>query len=85
MNEQISLCVRFVDKTESEKHFVREDFLTFVCVENGTTAEALADQCLEELNEVGLPSHLSDHSATLAWLNLNTGLPPPKLPLRAID
>lgn len=55
LNEQISLCVRFVDKNEAGKHFVEEDFISFVRAENGTTAEAFADQFLEALNEVGLP------------------------------
>ena len=36
VKEQISLCARFVDKKEDGKHYVREDFLTFVPAENGT-------------------------------------------------
>ena len=44
-----------MDKIEAGKHYIREDFITFVRAENGTTAEALADEFLEELNEVGLP------------------------------
>ena len=50
VNEQISLCISFLDKNEAREHFIREDFLTFVRSENGTTAEALADQCFEALN-----------------------------------
>ena len=54
VKEQISLCARFVDKNEAGKHYVREDFLTFVHAENGTTAEALTTKFLAALNEIGL-------------------------------
>ena len=55
VKEQISLCARFVDKKEDDKHYVQEDFLTFVHAENGTTADALATQFLDALNKIGVP------------------------------
>ena len=55
VKEQISLCARFVDKKVDGKHYVRQDFLTFVHAENGTTADALATQLLDALNKIGVP------------------------------
>jgi len=55
VKEQISLCARFVDKKEDGKRYVREDFLTFVYEENGTTADALTTQFLDALNKIGVP------------------------------
>ena len=37
------------------KHYVREDFLSFVNADKGTNAEALTTKFLEALNNLGLP------------------------------
>jgi len=55
VKEQISLCARFVDKKEDGKHYVGEDFLTFVHAQYGTPADALATQFVDALNKIGLP------------------------------
>ena len=54
VKEQISLCARFVDKKEDGTHYVREDFLTFVNAENGTTADTLTTPFLDALNKIGV-------------------------------
>ena len=54
LKEQISVCVRFVERKEDEKHYVREEFLTFVHADKGTRAEELATKFLETLQSIGL-------------------------------
>ena len=55
VKEQISVCVRFVEKENNGRHYVREDFLSFVNADKGTNAEALTTKFLEALNNLGLP------------------------------
>ena len=53
VKEEISLCAHFVDKKEDGKHYVQEEFLTFVHAENGTSADSLTAQFLDALNNIG--------------------------------
>ena len=55
VKEQISVCVRFVEKENNGKHYVHEDFLSFINADKGTNAEALTTKFLEALNNLGLP------------------------------
>lgn len=52
--EQISVCIRFVSTKEDGKHFIREEFLTFVHADKGTNAEELTTKFLETIQSVGL-------------------------------
>ena len=54
--EQISICIRFVSRKEDGKvkHFIREEFLTFVHADKGTNAEELTTKFLETIQSVGL-------------------------------
>ena len=52
--EQISVCIRFVSTKEVGKHFIREEFLTFVHADKGTNAEELTTKFLETIQSVGL-------------------------------
>ena len=52
--EQISICIRFVSKKEDGKHFIHEEFLTFVHADKGTNAEELTTKFLETIQSVGL-------------------------------
>lgn len=53
VKEEISLCAHFVDQKEDGKHYVQEEFLTFVHAENGTSADSLTAQFLDALNNIG--------------------------------
>lgn len=55
VKEQISVCVRFVEKKDNGEHYVREDFLSFVNADKGTNSEALTTKFLEALNKDGPP------------------------------
>ncbi|XP_068703792.1 zinc finger MYM-type protein 1-like [Montipora foliosa] len=55
VKEQISVCVRFVQKGNNGRHIIREEFLSFVDADKGTNAEALTTKFLEALNNLGLP------------------------------
>ena len=52
--EQISVCIRFVSTKEDGKHFIHEEFLTFVHADKGTNAEELTTKFLETIQSVGL-------------------------------
>ena len=52
--EQISICIRFVDKKEDGKHRIRAEFLTFVHADIRTNAEELTTKSLETIQSVGL-------------------------------
>ena len=53
VKEQISVCVRFVQKGNNGRHIIREEFLSFVDADKGTNAEALTTKFLEALNNLG--------------------------------
>lgn len=53
VKEEISLCAHFVDQKEDGKHYVQEEFLTFVHAENGTSADSLTAQFLDALSNIG--------------------------------
>ena len=55
VKEQISVCVRFVQKGNNGRYIIREEFLSFVDADKGTNAEALTTKFLEALNNLGLP------------------------------
>ena len=55
VKEQISVCVRFVQKENNGRHIIREEFLSFVDADKGTNAEELTTKFLEALNNLGLP------------------------------
>ena len=48
--EQMVLVIRFVD----EEHRIREEFLKFIHCNAGTTGEALADEILSHVRDLGL-------------------------------
>lgn len=54
-HEQLSLCVRYVDDTEQP--IIREDFITFVHVED-LSAEALSRTIIQNLTDLGLDMNL---------------------------
>ena len=52
-NEEISICIRFVDRKEDGKHLISEEFLTFVHADKGSNAEELTTKLLETIQSVG--------------------------------
>lgn len=54
VKEQISVCVRFVEKKNDGKHYMREELLSFVNADTGTKAEALMAKFLETLHTLCL-------------------------------
>ncbi|CAH3124249.1 unnamed protein product [Pocillopora meandrina] len=77
-NEEISICIRFVDRKEDGKHLISEEFLTFVHADKGSNAEELTTKLLEtiqsvivdtldQLSEEGDSKARALHASILKW------------------